>query len=80
MNGRIVKSDQDCADCLCRVCARNQYNESWNPNLEQDYKGCIPCECCHVGETLLVDIDSDCPTLSFLADYDDLCMEETDGN
>ena len=76
MNGRILKSDEDCADCLCRVCANNSYNDCWNPNVPYGYATCIPCECCQIGETLLVEIEEDCPTGSYLPDIED--VEETE--
>ena len=76
MNGRVLLSDEDCADCLCRVCANNQYNDAWNPGLAYGYKSCVPCECCRIGITMLVEIDDDCPSGGYLPDVDD--MEDFD--
>lgn len=69
MNGRIVKSDTDCADCLCRVCARNPYIDC---DVEYDhlFRNCEPCFHCVVGESMLVEIEDDCTSQSFLpVDY-----------
>lgn len=59
MNGRLVMSDKDCGDCLCRFCARNEYTDARNPSVE--YANCAPCENCFVGETELIESESDCP-------------------
>ena len=68
--GRIVRSSADCADCLCRVCARNTYNDSENIGFLRciEYKDCIPCENCEFGETRIVDVEKDCPRWAFLPD------------
>lgn len=42
--GRIIKSDEDCADCLCRVCARNSCNDSYNSKLRNGEANCA-CNC-----------------------------------
>lgn len=58
--GRIVMCDADCADCLCRVCARNADNDSFNPNC--DYPDYPTCHCdCIVGKNELVETQEDCP-------------------
>ena len=62
---RVVMSDEDCADCLCRVCARNAYNDSYNHKLENGYAN---CECnCKKGDKL-IETEDDCP--NFLPDED----------
>ena len=53
---REVKSDLDCADCLCRVCARNTVNDSVNPTVA--YKECS-CDECRVG-SIVVETIEDC--------------------
>lgn len=54
---RIIISDEDCADCLCRVCARNSCNDSYNHKLENDYAN---CECnCMIGD-VLIETEDDC--------------------
>lgn len=63
---RLVTSDEDCADCLCRVCARNSCNDSYNHISEEDGRG---CECnCKIGDKL-IETEDDCP--DFLPDEDD---------
>lgn len=65
---RIFKSDTDCADCLCRVCARNSCNDSQN-RLCGDKR----CNCdCTIGVSTVVETDTDCP--DFLPD-ECLCGE-----
>lgn len=59
--GRMILSDRDCADCLCRVCARNVCNDSQNKNLEE--KTCS-CNCDVFNE--IIETEDDCP--SFLPD------------
>lgn len=54
---REVKSDLDCADCLCRACARNTVNDSSNPAVTCKECGCD--ECC-VG-SIVVETTEDCP-------------------
>ena len=39
---RVFQSAEDCADCICRVCARNSCNDSKNHLC--DYKIC-ECDC-----------------------------------
>lgn len=59
-----IKSDEDCADCLCRVCARNLCNDSCNPECYAKR-----CECnCEIGEYKLVVTTDDCE--DFLPDVD----------
>lgn len=62
---RLVTSDEDCADCLCRVCARNAYNDSYNHKLENGGKTCT-CNC--KPSDTLVETEDDCP--KFLPDED----------
>lgn len=60
---RTVTSDEDCADCLCRVCARNKNNDSYNHKLENGHAN---CECnCNIGDKL-IETEDDCP--DFLPD------------
>ena len=62
---RLVTSDEDCADCLCRVCARNRCNDSYNRKSEEDGRS---CECnCKIGDKL-IETEDDCP--DFLPDED----------
>ena len=62
---RIVTSDEDCADCLCRLCARNSCNDSYNRKSEEDGRS---CECnCKIGDKL-IETEDDCP--DFLPDED----------
>lgn len=61
--GKIITTDADCADCLCRVCASNSCNDSYNHKLEHGYKG---CECnCNFGDEI-VETEDDCS--SYLPD------------
>ena len=53
--GRIITSDTDCTDCLCRVCARNACNDSQNKNLGE--KTCT-CNCDVFNE--LIETEEDC--------------------
>lgn len=64
--GRRVRSDEDCADCLCRVCARNADNDSYNSKLKGDYKYCS-CSACSVFHEI-VETEEDCQ--EFLPDED----------
>lgn len=55
--GRIVMEDADCADCLCRVCARNECNDSFNP-----LSIWAECTCdCEIGRSRIIETDEDCP-------------------
>ena len=64
-NERFVTSDEDCADCLCRVCARNSCNDSYNSKLENGHANCS-CNC-RIGDKL-IETEDDCP--NFLPDED----------
>lgn len=65
---RLVMSDEDCSDCLCRVCARNSSNDSRNNKLKNGIQ--VRCECnCRFGDEL-VETGEDCP--NFLPDDDAL--------
>ena len=55
---RLIESDEDCADCLCRVCARNNCNDSYNAQLENGYPNCS-CNC-EIGDKL-IETEDDCP-------------------
>ena len=70
--GRVLRSEEDCAECLCRVCAHNVANDSYNPELEYGCKDCIASECCRIGETEIIDLDTDCPKESYLPDVSEL--------
>lgn len=67
MEGRTVKSSEDCADCLCAVCARSAHTSMTNSQLSYLEKDCFPCDNCYIGDDL-VEIEEDCPTNSFLPD------------
>lgn len=73
---RDILSDEDCADCICRVCARNACNDSWNPKLEEPGDRGKSCECnCGIGDLLGVyETEDDCP--DFLPDIEDEETEE----
>ena len=66
---RILRSDEDCADCLCRVCAMNGDNDSKNPLCER-WSG-SDCHCdCEIGVSELVETEDDCERfLPDLSDY-----------
>ncbi len=64
---QLVEGDESCADCLCRVCARNGKNDATNSTLEGGYADCIPCECCEIGDELVV-LPEDCPKSAYLPD------------
>lgn len=66
---RIVKDDTDCADCLCRVCARNFTNDG--KNSKSLYADCEPCEHCYIGETFVVEVEEDCLGRGFLPDEEE---------
>lgn len=53
-----------CADCLCRVCARNADNDSYNHQITRVSKLCS-CEPCG-GLSKTVENEGDCP--EFLPD------------
>lgn len=57
--------DEDCVDCLCRVCARNRYIEAYNKIVEQDRDWCEGCNLCN---REVIETQSDCPRESFLPD------------
>ena len=68
---QLVEGDESCADCLCRVCARNVKNDATNSALEGGYADCIPCECCKIGAELVV-LPEDCPKDAYLPDESDV--------
>ena len=70
---REVLHDTDCADCLCRVCAKNEANDSWNPSAP--YKDC-GCNNCGIGN-LLVETTEDCK--GFAPDCDDCDRSQCKG-
>lgn len=65
---RKFKSMEDCADCLCRVCARSVHNDSRNPAMDISDMGCYPCDYCDVNYEV-IETDADCDT--FLPDCED---------
>lgn len=66
---RLVKSNEDCADCLCRVCARNVINDCCNSHAA--YADCESCENCFIGETYVVELEEDCLGQGFLPDEEE---------
>ena len=50
---RTITSDEDCADCLCRVCARSVHNDSYNSEIEESDIGCNPCCFCDVNNEVI---------------------------
>lgn len=62
---RKVKSDADCADCLCRCCARNECNDSYNREVEKDGGYCTGCNGCN---EQVIETEEDCPRGEFLPD------------
>lgn len=61
----VVESDESCADCLCRVCARNVCNDSFNKKVENG-RTCTCIDCC-IGDWY-PSISEDCT--EFLPDED----------
>ena len=55
---RKANSDEDCADCLCRSCARNRYVDSYNSQVEKDGEYCEGCNNC---KGYVIDTEDDCP-------------------
>lgn len=56
-----MKTEYVCADCLCRVCARNECTDNYSPGIDQDCLGCNGC----IGT---VDLPEDCPREEFVPD------------
>lgn len=73
---RKVKDDTDCADCLCRVCARNENNDAYNSQVDIDQHYCQGCDGCHEE---VIETEEDCPSGSFLPDEDDVPDFEPEG-
>lgn len=66
---RPLTSDKDCADCICRVCARNTANDSWNPKLAQPGDKGKSCNCdCNIGDEMF-ETDTECQF--YLPDIED---------
>ena len=61
---RIVSSNMDCADCICRVCARNSANDFCIGDAEL---ACEACNNCEIGD-LLMETDDMCD--KFICDED----------
>ncbi len=64
---RTFKSMKDCADCLCRVCARSEHNDSYNSEMDKNDMGCNPCYYCDVNKEV-IETDEDCS--QYLPDED----------
>ena len=56
---RILTNDTDCADCLCRVCARGGGNDSYN-RLADTGPGYCTCSLCRMGEGEVIETKEDC--------------------
>ena len=54
---RTLTSPEDCADCLCRVCARNRCNDSWSHLIVNDFYSCR-CDCDFGDE--IIETEDDC--------------------
>lgn len=65
--GKLV--DPGCADCLCRVCARNECTDNYSETCDHDCLGCNRC----TGPVVLED---DCPREEFVPDGDNLEEKE----
>ena len=72
---REAKNPEDCADCLCRVCARSVHNDSTNSKMDEFDAGCCPCYYCDVNKEV-IETDLDCER--FLPDEDDAPTIPTD--
>lgn len=55
-------NNQQCGECLCRVCARNEASDNYNALCEHD---CYMCNDC---KGIIVDIEEDCPRGEFVPD------------
>ena len=62
---RKFRKLEDFADCLCRVCARNIYNDSYNVNINAFSVMCCSCGSCDDNQDV-IETDKDC--ISFLPD------------
>ena len=58
-----MNTEYVCADCLCRVCARNECGDNYNPGIDNDCLGCNGC-------TGTIDLPTDCPKEAFVPDED----------
>lgn len=52
-----------CAECLCRVCARNECTDNYNSKVSE-YEKCSGCSNC----TGSVELEKDCPRDDFVPD------------
>lgn len=66
---REAKYPEDCADCLCRVCARSAHNDSTNSKMDDSDTGCNPCYYCDVNKEV-IETDLDCER--FLPDEEEV--------
>ena len=72
---RKAKSDDDCADCLCRCCARSECNDSYNEQVDIDKDYCQGCNGCN---GYVIENAEDCPRGQWLPDEtDDGCSDVT---
>lgn len=55
-------SEYTCADCLCRVCARNECTDNYSKDVP--YQDCLGCNGC----TGPIDLLKDCPREEFVPD------------
>lgn len=55
---RKAESDADCADCLCRCCARSVYNDAYNHIVDEDGEYCEGCNAC---SGYVIETEEDCP-------------------
>lgn len=65
---REAKSDADCADCLCRCCARSECNDSYNEQVDIDRDYCQGCNGCN---GYVIENAEDCPRGQWLPDETD---------
>ena len=63
---KLVVSHEDCADCLCRVCARNPINDCHNSRIK--YADCASCDNCFIGQTYVTELEEDCLGQGYLPD------------
>lgn len=50
---------ESCADCLCRVCARNVCNDSVNESLDEKDATCCACDFCDIHKEV-IETEEDC--------------------
>lgn len=62
---KIATGPESCADCLCRVCARNVSNDSVNEALDEEGATCCACDFCDINKEV-IETEEDCDR--YLAD------------